>query len=771
MMTVTTKITKDSGSRSMPFDRERLYAFIDKVTNDIRIPSYVDQYKEKVIKTIEAKEQFSAEEITQLLLLTAAENNDVDMPEWTYAATSIFLRDLYKKAAYNRSYDAEQKYGSYYGLQKRLGHLGIYDPTILRDYTREEIEEAASFIDPEKDHLLTYAGLRTLSDRYLAKGYDGKEVYELPQERWLTIALTLMSQEDRSKRMALVKEAYWALSNLYMTVATPTLANAGKKAGQLSSCFIDTVDDSLQGIYDSNTDIANVSKYGGGVGVYIGKVRAANSDIRGYKNTSSGVVPWIRQINNTAVNVDQLGTRAGAVAVYLDVWHADIFEFLDLRLNNGDERKRAHDVFTGVSLPDVFMEAVEARSDWYLFDPHEVRKVFGWSLEDSYDEEKGSGTFRERYEQCVQSNELTSRKKVKAIDIMKRIMQSQLETGTPYMFYRDEVNRMNANKHEGIIYSSNLCTEIMQNMSETVVIEQIQDDGEILVRKKPGDFVVCNLSSINLGRAVKADVLPRLIPIQVRMLDNVIDINQLPVVQAQMTNHKYRAIGLGTFGWHHLLAQNHIAWDDPEAEKVADQVYEDIAYRTIQASADLAIEKGAYPAFPGSEWENGRYFERHGYFDQDEDASFANNDHWKALAEQVRDTGIRNGYLIAVAPNSSTALIAGSTQGIDPFFGASYVEEKKDYRVTVTAPDITGENYKYYEKNAFQQDQFASIRHNAARQKHVDQSQSFNLYVPASIKAKTLLELHLTAWSSGLKTTYYVRSSKVDIRECEWCQS
>lgn len=471
------------------------------------------------------------------------------------------------------------------------------------------------------------------------------------------------------------------------------------------------------------------------------------------------------------MSVDQLGTRAGAVAVYLDVWHADIFEFLDLRLNNGDERKRAHDIFTGVNLPDIFMETVEARGDWYLFDPHEVRKVFGWSLEDSYDEEKGRGTFRERYEMCVQSTELTSRRKVKAIDVMKRIMQSQLETGTPYMFYRDEVNRMNANKHEGIVYSSNLCTEIMQNMSETVVVEQIEDNGEIVIRKKPGDFVVCNLSSINLGRAVRSEVLPRLIPIQVRMLDNVIDINNLPVLQAQITNKKYRAIGLGTFGWHHLLVQNEMDWESPEAAKFADELYEEIAFRTIQASADLAEEKGSYPAYSGSEWSTGRYFERHGYLEQNDDQAYSSIERWQKLANQVQQTGIRNGYLMAVAPNSSTATIAGSTAGIDPTFGPSYVEEKKNYRITVTAPDITGENYKYYEKTAFQQDQFASIKHNAARQKHVDQSQSFNLYVPASIKAKTLLELHLAAWNAGLKTTYYVRSSKIDIQECEWCAS
>ena len=242
-----------------------------------------------------------------------------------------------------------------------------------------------------------------------------KQSVELPQERWLVIAMTLM-QDETENRLEKVAESYWAMSNLYMTVATPTLSNAGKPHGQLSSCFIDTVDDSLQGIYDSNTDIANLSKYGGGIGVYMGKVRSRGSSIRGFKGASSGVLPWIKQLNNTAVSVDQLGQRQGAIAVYLDVCHKDIFTFLDLKLNNGDERMRAHDIFTGVCLPDLYMEQVEARGDWHIFDPHEVRKVMGYSLEDFYDEKRGAGSFREKYEECVNHPEL-SRETVPAIDI------------------------------------------------------------------------------------------------------------------------------------------------------------------------------------------------------------------------------------------------------------------------------------------------------------------------------------------------------------------
>ncbi|EAG3010384.1 ribonucleoside-diphosphate reductase subunit alpha, partial [Listeria monocytogenes] len=611
------------------------------------------------------------------------------------------------------------------------------------------------------DKLFTYNGLYLLATRYLATDSE-RNVYELPQERWLTIALYLMQNEPKEKRMKLVEEAYWALSNLYMTVATPTLANAGKVGGQLSSCFIDTVDDSLQGIYDSNTDVARVSKHGGGVGAYLGYVRSTGAAIRGVKGASGGVIPWIKQLNNTAVSVDQLGQRKGAIAVYLDVFHKDIESFLDLRLNNGDQRLRAHDVFTAVCIPDIFMEAVERRGEWYLFDPHEVKAKKGWYLQDFYDESKGEGTFREKYEELV-ADETISKKIVKAIDIMKRIMMSQLETGNPFMFYRDEVNRMNPNKHEGMVYSSNLCTEIMQNMSPTKMIQEIISGDQIVITKQAGDFVVCNLSSVNLGRAVVAEegTLERLIEVEVRMLDNVIDLNELPVPQATITNQKYRSIGLGTFGWHHLLALKNIAWDSEEAEKYADELYEQINYLAIRASNKLAQEKGAYKVFKGSDWNTGEYFARRNY----------NSPEWQELAKEVAEKGLRNAYLVAVAPNMSTAQIAGSTASIDPIYSAFYYEEKKDYRRPVIAPDLNLSTYPYYEKGAYKVDQFASVRQNGRRQRHVDQSLSFNFYVPSGIKASKLLELHMTAWNEGLKTTYYVRSNDIDVEECEWCSS
>lgn len=717
----------------------------------------------------------------ELAIGYALDRVSMEEPDWTFIAAQLYLNDLYDSAARSRGYEASLKYSNFYGLLHHLTTIGIYSDDLLESYAQEEIEALGNEIVAERDLLFTYIGVFLLADRYLAKDYEGN-VYELPQERFMVIAMALMQNEPKEHRLNLVKEAYWAMSNLYMTVATPTLSNAGKSFGQLSSCFIDTVDDSLDGIYLNNWDIARLSKDGGGIGVYYGKVRAMGSDIKKFKGNSSGVIPWIRLVNDTAVSVDQLGQRQGAVAIYLDVFHKDIMNgFLDLKTNNGDERRKAHDIFTGVSIPDLFMEKLQETDDngrsigeWHTFCPHQVKQIMGWQdaagaalgLEDFYDETDHKH-FTEKYEEAA-AHPLLPRKTYRAMDIMARVMVSQLETGTPYMFYRDEVNRQNPNKHlrgKGLtsIYCSNLCSEIMQNMSATTITKEYTDsEGNLVMIRKPGDFVVCNLSSINLPRAVKADVLERLIPIQMRMLDNVIDLNTISVGQAEATNKKYRALGLGTFGWHHLLALESIHWETEQAVAFADKLYEEIAYHTIRASMELAKEKGAYREFAGSEWQTGAYFERKKY----------TSERWSSLQNDIVQNGVRNGWMMAVAPNSSTAKIGGSTDGIDPLYAVEYAEEKKNFKFKVTAPDLDHHTYDYYRRSRHMLDQRWSIRQNAARQRHIDQSISFNFYVPHTIKAKELLALHLEAWSQGLKTTYYVRStSQAEIEECEACQS
>ncbi|WP_419883279.1 ribonucleoside-diphosphate reductase subunit alpha [Peribacillus sp. B-H-3] len=741
--------------------KKEAVASLDEILRDFPFLKTED-FKERVTEILFGRTGISKEQIANFIILEGLSLISEIEPDWTFVCARVYLNFLRSEAAASRNYSPDAPYGSLYSLISHLSSLGIFHPLLIDSYSKEEITEIGKLLDPDKDKLFTYIGLRTLSDRYLAKDFDGK-IQELPQERFLIIAMTIMANESKEKRIEYVKEAYWALSNLFMTAATPTLANAGKNYGQLSSCFIDTVEDSLQSIYDSNTDIANVSKSGGGIGVYLGKIRSRGSAIKGFKGVSSGVIPWMKQLNNTAVSVDQLGQRKGAIAVYLDVWHKDIFPFLDSKLNNGDERYRTHDLFTGICLPDLFMEQVESRSSWFLFDPHEVRTVMGFSLEDFYDEQRGSGTFREKYRLCIENPEL-SKIEIPAIEIMKSIMKSQLETGTPFLFYRDEVNRKNANSHAGMIYCSNLCSEIAQNQSATSIHEQYTEDGKIITVKTAGDFVVCNLSSINLAKAVTGNVLERLISIQVRMLDNVIDLNSIPVPQAQLTNKKYRAIGLGTFGWHHLLALKKIRWESMESVQYADALYEKIAFLTIKASMELAAEKGVYPVYSHSDWETGEYFTKRDYLNRDSDLD------WPGLQQDVMKNGIRNAYLMAVAPNATTSIIAGSTASIDPIFLKVFSEEKKDYKIPVTVPDLNSETSWYY-KSSFHIDQLWSIKQNAARQRHIDQSISFNIYVKNTIKAKELLNYHMEAWKSGLKTTYYIRSTSSDLEDCDSCSS
>lgn len=767
---MTTLITKEGGKRELPFEPKRLTLYLKKRAGDTGLSEkQINDFIEKTIKEVNKKPSMDALDLVSYMVREADSMTQEIAPQWDALARNIYLYSIYKEASKNRFYDENERYGSYVGLQESLGSMGSYSGNILKKYSRKELAMASKYIVPDRDLLFNYNGLNMLVSRYLAT--DGKKgVFELPQERWLTIALYLMQDEPKEKRMYYVLEAYWALSNLLMTVATPTLANAGKDIAQLSSCFIDTVHDSLQGIYDSNTDVARVSKFGGGVGEYMGYVRATSSSIRGVEGAGGGVVPWIKQLNNTAVSVDQLGQRKGAIAVYLDVFHKDIESFLDLRLNNGDQRLRAHDIFTGICIPDLFMETIEQRGDWFLFDPHEVYTKKGWYLQDFYDEMKGSGSFREKYKELVNDPNI-SKKTVNSINLLRSILKSQIETGTPYMFYRDNANRANPNKHAGMIYCSNLCTEIMQNQSPTIVTEEYAEDGNIYIKKKAGDFVVCNLSSVNLSKAIvrfenkdedKGDfdnILERLINIQVRMLDNVISVNKLPVPQATITNQKYRAIGLGTFGWHHLLALKGIHWNSEEAVEYCDEVYEQINYLAIKASNELAKEKGAYPLFEGSEWHNGGYFEFRDYV----------SENWNELKDSVAEHGLRNAYIMAIAPNMSIADIANSTPSIDPVFKPFYYVEKKDFTRPVIAPDYNFDTMDYYGKGAYAMDQFYSVKQNVKRQRHVDQASSFNLYAPTKIAGSTLRQLHFESWNGGVKSTYYLRTTNIEVEECEWC--
>lgn len=552
------------------------------------------------------------------------------------------------------------------------------------------------------------------------------------------------------------------LSTLKVTMATPTLSNARKPYHQLSSCFIDTVPDSLDGIYRSIDSFAKISKFGGGMGLYFGKVRAAGSAIRGFKGAAGGVIRWIKLANDTAVAVDQLGMRQGAVAVYLDAWHKDLPEFLMLRTNNGDDRMKAHDVFPAVCYPDLFWRLAkdDIESDWYLMCPHEILSVKGWALEDCWGD-----LWEERYFQCVEDSRIHKRV-VPIKDMIRLILKSAVETGTPFTFNRDAVNEANPNSHKGIIYCSNLCTEIAQNMSAVEQVEQntATVDGETVVVSvtKPGDFVVCNLASLSLGNidVNRKEEITQLVCSAVRALDNVIDLNYFPVPYAKISNGRYRPIGLGVSGYHHMLANNRIAWESDEHLTFADKVFETINYAAIEASCDLAREKGTYSFFEGSDWQTGAYFKKRGYETQE----------WKALSQKVSEYGMRNAWLIAVAPTSSTSMIAGTTAGLDPIMNRYYLEEKKNGLVPRVAPGLSPDTFWLY-KNAHYIDQKWSVKAAGVRQRHIDQAQSMNLYITNDYTLRQVLGLYILAWESGVKTIYYIRSKSLEVDECDACSS
>lgn len=719
---------------------------------------------------LQFRDGMSTKEIQKILIRTAIEKmlqttkdtqgNIVKKTNinWQYAAARLLMSDLYKEAAINRGYH-HFGYGDFLTLVQKLTDLNCYGDYLRKEYTDDQIRELGAYIKPERDLLFNYEGLKLLSDRYLIRGYN-KETLELPQERFLVIAMHLAIPEG-SRKMEYAKKFYDILSELKMTTATPTLAGAGTPYHQLSSCFISVVGDNLWSIYDVNQKFAGVSKHGGALGIYVGKIRALNSEIRGFKNASGGVIPWIRLYNDTAVAVDQLGRRKGGASITLDIWHQDLYEFLELRTNNGDDRRKAHDIFPAVSIPNLFMERLEARGDWSLFDPYQIKKIMGYHLEDYYDDGDDQ-EFTRRYLAC-EATEGLNRVTVPALEIMKKIMKSAVETGTPFIFFRDTVNEANPNKHAGMIYASNLCHEIAQNVSEDILIEEtIEDAGnhkEVVRRVRAGDMVTCNLNSINLGR-VSIGELKDTIPLQIRMLDNVITLNQYPVSEAEVTSNKYRAIGLGTSGYHHYLVNNHIRWESEEHFAEADRLYEEIAYQAIKASMEIAKEKGAYPEFAGSEWQTGKYFERRGY----------HSERWLKLKEDVKKYGLRNGYITAVAPTGSTSNIAGTTAGIDPIFKKFFIEEKKGSFTPKAAPDLSEENFWLY-KEAHYINQLYSIKACGVRQKHIDQAQSFNLYITPEVKAKDILNLYMEAWRNGVKTIYYVRNQSLEMDECTSCSS
>ena len=720
-----------------------------KIEQDFpRLREAIGKIREKI-----EKKTISMEEAARL----AAERTSIEEPEWEMAAARLrycgFIQEMN---------DRRKRLGiqGFVELVAWLVEEELYGAYIPESYSRDELVQAETFLDEDRNELFTYSGLELLLNRYVIRSRQG-ELLETPQEMYLGIALHLAMKEKREERMEWVKKFYDMLSLQQVTMATPTLSNARKPFHQLSSCFIDVVPDSLDGIYRSLDNFAKVSKFGGGMGLYFGKVRAAGSSIRGFEGAAGGVIRWIRLVNDTAVAVDQLGMRQGAAAVYLDAWHRDLPEFLQLRTNNGDDRMKAHDLFPAVCYPDLFWKMAKENLDqpWYLMCPHEILMAKGYALEDYFGEE-----WEKRYWECVADDRIEKRT-ILLKDLVRMILKSAVETGTPFAFNRDTVNHMNPNSHKGMIYCSNLCTEIAQNMSpmelKGISVESGEHGAVVTTSVEAGDFVVCNLASLCLGNipVENEDVMEKIVSAVIRVLDNVIDLNFYPLPYAELTSRNYRGIGLGVSGYHHMLAKRGIRWESEEHLRFADQVFERINYMAVKASCSLAAERGSYPYFEGSGWQTGTYFDKRGY----------HSEKWQDLKKQAAK-GIRNGWLLAVAPTSSTSILAGTTAGLDPVMKKFFLEEKKHAILPRVAPELSPSTFWIY-KEAHHIDQNWSLRAAGVRQRHIDQAQSVNLYITNDYTLRQVLGLYLTAWEEGVKTIYYIRSRSLEVEECESCSS
>lgn len=669
-------------------------------------------------------------------------------------------------------------------------------------YLFEKFEEKIlNTIDFSRNYLLSYSSIDLLLSRYSVKDEESNLIIEDPQMIFMRIAFALafviakkipcedfngdceifplpISDNLIEEVFDKYKEFYDMYSLLKVTMATPTIANCSLKMEQLSSCFVDVVPDSLTGIYRSITNFAKISKQGGGMGLYFGKVRASGSPIKNRKGASGGVIRWVRLVNDTAVAVDQLGVRLGSCAVYLDIWHKDIPDFLNLRTNNGDDRLKAHDIFPGICYPDLFWKKVNENldQDWYLFCPYEIHKYMGFRLEDYYGRE-----WEEKYEQCINCKELP-RVVIPLKDLVRMIIKSSVETGTPFSFFRDTVNEMNPNKHEGIIYCSNLCTEIAQNMSP--INEESCEYGEermgcgfVHSVTIAGDFVTCNLASITLGNIDNFEELRECVRNTVDALNSVIDLNHYPIPYARYTASQYRPIGIGVSGLNHYLIKRGISWESKEREKIEEELFEKINFWAIERSCEIAKEKGErYKYFEGSDWESGAYFEKRGYGSVKKESydvymykvSYVGDDKWDKLKEDVKKYGIYNGYLMAIAPTASTSIISGTTPGVDPVMNKWFLEEKRGMMIVRVAPGLN-KNTSHLYKAAHDCDQLTTIKLAGLRQRHVDQAQSVNLYITNNYSMREILNLMYEAWRNRMKSIYYMRSKSLEVSECEGC--
>ncbi|MFZ2299899.1 MAG: ribonucleoside-diphosphate reductase subunit alpha [Candidatus Moraniibacteriota bacterium] len=753
------KVIKADGEKEL-FDVKKIKAVFDRAASGYeqgcRFDDLLEAFKKNIVDEIKTSD------INKLLIKTCIDLVTVENIFWQNVAARILLGDLYKQAIKNRGLEQKDVYSpeAYKALFDDYIERGLYYKDFYKHYTAADILEAGKRLSRDTDQGYEYTTVVSFAKRYLLN--PNKIVRELPQEMYMSLALFLAIPEKPENRLAFAFKVYEHCSEQRISLPTPTLLNARTNYHQLSSCFKINVDDDLRGIYHAVENMAQISKFGGGVGVYLGNIRARGSSIRGVIGMSGGVNPWVKVINDTAVAVNQLGSRLGAISVTLDIWHRDIYDFLDLQTETGDIRSKAFDIFPAVSIPDLFMKRLKEDADVSLFDPHEVETLYGKRLQDSFNE-----TFEEFYLMLEKDERMKMKKVVKAKDVFKKFLKSAVETGMPYVFFRDTVNRLNPNKHAGNIYSTQLCTEICQNTSATKFLEEVIEDGKIVIRYEPGDLVVCNLASINIATVHEPAVIADVFPIVMRVLDNVVTLNYYPIQEARRTSTRYRSVGLGYLGLAEYLATRKLAYDSEEARQEVNRLFERYTYHTYRASVDIARERGTYELYPGSEYSKGillgrtaEWFEMNTPFSEE----------WKKLFSDMKESGVRFAYHTAPAPNTSTAGVVGTTAALLPIYKKFFIETNLSAPTIRVAPKLSKENFWYY-KEYIHMNMNDVIDMMATIYPWIDQSISFEWMIdPAKVSPAQLYSYYVKSWEQGIKTVYYVRSLSGEVKDdCVSC--
>jgi ribonucleoside-diphosphate reductase alpha chain len=723
-------------------------------------------------------------EIDKALIFSAREKIEKE-PNYSYAAARLLLNCLYKEV-FKEGVDSDtfslQYRKSFIQNIKKLVKANRLNSKLL-DYDLGKLSES---IRIKRDKDFKYLGVQTVYDRYLIRE-DGK-IMEAPQSFWMRVAMGLALNEENKEDRAI--EFYNLLSEFKYTSSTPTLFNSGTTHSQLSSCYLNTFDDSIDGIFDGAWQEARKSKFAGGLGLDVTPFRSTGSHIEGTNGISSGLVPWLKIYNDLLIAVNQGGKRPGAGCAYLEPWHLDFEDFLNLRRNTGDDRLRCHDMNTASWIPDIFMRKVIAEEDWYMFNPSEcpeLHETFGEEFDKHY----------ESYSKKADAGEIKTHKIMPAKDLWKKMLKVLFETSHPWNTFKDPCNIRYTNQHEGVVHSSNLCTEITLHTKPSRY-----ESGE---KVEIGETAVCNLGSVNLKNHLNEDntdldwdKLSSTIHLAIRMLDNVIDINFYPTKEAEKSNLRHRPIGLGIMALHDVLHILNINIDSDEALEFNDKLFEFYSHQAIYASSMLAKERGSYGSYEGSLWSQNIFpidsWKNLMNYRGKKVSTKTEND-FTFVRDHVKEHGMRNSNVMAIAPTATIGYINGVEQSIEPNFSVLFVYENKSGNFYITnehfvndmkkeglwSPEVANlvksadgdlsllngdipQWIKDKYKTAFDRDMFKLIKCNGARQKWMDQAISFNLY-NSQTSLKHLNDLYIASWEEGLKTTYYLRNraaSKVE---------